>query len=62
MIMNVRKYQKVMSWGEERVAQMELIGRWKKQPAHVHWQEVRAMAASNSHSLEQACAGNTYLK
>lgn len=49
-----------MRRGEERVTQMKLSGRWHKQPAHVHWQEVSAMAASDSDSLEQACAGNTY--
>jgi len=55
-------YQKVMGRGEERVTQMKLSGRWHKQAAHVDWQEVSAMAASDSDCLEQACAGNTYLK
>lgn len=51
-----------MGWGEERVTQMKLSRRWHKQAAHVHWQKVSAMAASDSNCLEQACAGNTYLK
>lgn len=51
-----------MRWGEERVTQMKLSGRWHKQPSHVHWEEVSAMAASDCDGLEQACARNTYLK
>jgi len=51
-----------MGRGEERVTQMKLSGRWHKQAAHVHWQEVSAMTASDSNCLEQACAGNAYLK
>lgn len=60
--MYIYTYQKVMRWGEERVTQMKLSGRWHKQPSHVHWEEVSAMAASDSDGLEQACARNTYLK
>lgn len=59
---DAHKYQKVMRGGEERVAQMKLIGGWEKQGPHVDRQQVSAMTASDSYGLEQTCAGNTHLK
>lgn len=61
---NLKFYQNVMGRREERVAKVKLVmisGR-KMQTAHVDWQEIGAVAASDGDGLEQTRAWNTNLK
>lgn len=56
----IHNYQKVLR-SEEIVAKLKLVGRGKKQPAHVDGQKIGAVTASDRHRLEQAGTRNTYL-
>lgn len=55
-------YQEIVRWGEESMAQMELVSSGKKQGTHVNREKVGAMAASNRHRLEEASARHTHLQ
>lgn len=57
-----KMYQKTVRWGEESMAEMELVSSGKKQATHVNREKVGAMAASNRHRLEEASARHTHLQ